>query len=110
MGRPSKEVVDLALLISRPDSDTASNAAKILALEVIALRGEVGERFVAAVQHEKGTATMAELFEAASKKLDRLALVPEELRKLINGAGSEGTQAALEWCARLVERALKGGA
>lgn len=40
MDRPTTKEVDLALLISQLDSCTASNAAKLLALEVRALREE----------------------------------------------------------------------
>lgn len=38
MHRPTSDEVKIALLISRLDSETASNAAKLLALEVIALQ------------------------------------------------------------------------
>jgi hypothetical protein len=43
MERPTKTEVDLALLISQLDSPTASNAAKLLALEVKALREDLTE-------------------------------------------------------------------
>jgi len=43
MERPTTLEVDLALMISKLDSPTASNAAKLLALEVRALREELAE-------------------------------------------------------------------
>ena len=41
MERPTTLEVDLALMISKLDSPTASNAAKLLAMEVRALREEL---------------------------------------------------------------------
>lgn len=57
MDRPTSTEVDLALMISRLDSPTASNAAKLLALEVRALQAEQQEA------HDKLVGAESELRE-----------------------------------------------
>ncbi len=77
MTRPTTIEVDLALMISKLDSPTASNAAKLLALEVLALREE-REKMLCANMEE--ASDQVRYFRAENAKLrDELALANTEL-------------------------------
>lgn len=136
MERPSKQEVDLCLMISQLDSETASNAAKLLALEVRALRNDrdihscgggptpcggccecMRQQFpdwatleVEVARLRAQVKTMTELFELAGKKIDRLHAATESWRAEERRAGEWETALDGLVCADHVDEILKGGA